>query len=96
MMRLMLHVDYLDGSGADIDATAPDLLEFERKFDRSFISIGDQTRLEWILYLCWYNQQRKEKTALAFEAWAETVSSVQFRDSEVAPVPLESSPRTGS
>jgi hypothetical protein len=96
MMRLMLHVDYLDGSGADIDATAPDLLEFERKFDRSFVSIGDQTRLEWILYLCWYNQRRKEKTALDFEPWTETVSSVQFRDSEAAPVPLESNPRTGS
>ena len=96
MMRLMLHVDYLDGSGADIDATAPDLLEFERKFDRSFVSIGEQTRLEWILYLCWFNQKRKEKTNLDFEAWAETVANVKFRDAGETPIPLESSPRTGS
>lgn len=96
MMRLALHVDYLDGSGADIDATAPDLIEFERKYDRSFVSIGDQTRLEWILYLCWFNLQRRNQTTLEFEAWSETVSTVFFRETEDSPVPLESNPRTGS
>ena len=96
MMRLALHVDYVDGSGADIDATAPDLIEFERKYDRAFVTIGDQTRLEWILYLCWYNLQRKKITALEFEAWCETVAGVNFRDPGDAPIPLESDPRTGS
>ena len=33
MMRIALKVEYVDGSGAEVMASAPDLIAFERHYD---------------------------------------------------------------
>ena len=94
-MRLLLHVDYLDGSGVDLEASTPDLIAFERKFDKPFTILGSGLRLEWICWLSWYSLSRQKKAGDDFEKWLETVAGVQFRPEEEI-VPLESNPRIGS
>lgn len=94
-MRLLLHVDYLDGSGVDIEASTPDLIAFERQFDKPFTILGSGLRLEWLCWLAWTCLTRQKKTLDDFEKWLETISSVSFRPEEDI-VPLESNPRIGS
>ena len=95
MMRVALHVEYSDGSGVDVDATAPDLIAFERNFDKPFSAFGESVRLEYLLWLAWYAIKRRNKTELDFDPWSETVDSIVIGDT-ADPVPLESKAPTGS
>ena len=42
MLRLALHVDYDDGSSADVIASALDIVNFERKFNKSITVFAEQ------------------------------------------------------
>lgn len=95
MMRVALHVEYSDGSGVDVDATAPDLIAFERNFDKPFSVFIEAVRLEYLLWLAWQTVKRRGKTDLEFDAWSETVESIVIGDA-ADPVPLESKAPTGS
>lgn len=95
MMRVALHVEYSDGSGVDVDATAPDLIAFERNFDKPFSAFVESVRLEYLLWLAWYAIKRRNKTELDFDPWSETVDSIVIGDT-ADPVPLESKAPIGS
>lgn len=95
MMQVALHVSYDDGSGADVTATAPDLIAFERHFDKPFTVFGTEMRLEFILWLAWHSINRQGKTNMDFDAWLETVESVGLQET-TEPPPLESGQPTGS
>ncbi len=81
MMRIELKVEYADGSGVETTATAPDLIAFERHYDKSMAVFGTDTRIEYILWLTWHALNRKKETALEFDPWVETVDSVTAGDS---------------
>lgn len=96
MLRLALHVDYDDGSGADVIASALDIVNFERKFDKSITVFADQVRVEYLLELAYSALSRKKLTTLSFDDWADTISGITFgneEDTEI--VPLEKTPPTG-
>jgi len=95
MMKVALHVDYSDGSGVDVEATAPDLIAFERNFDKPFTIFAESMRLEYVLWLGWHALKRQGKTALEFDPWIETVTTVGLKES-TEPPPLESGQLTGS
>ena len=95
MMQVALHVSYDVGSGADVTATAPDLIAFERHFDKPFTVFGQEMRLEYILWLAWRSLTRQKKTALEFDPWMETIDSVGLQEASEPP-PLESGQSTGS
>lgn len=95
MMQVALHVSYDDGSGVDVTATAPDLIAFERHFDKPFTVFADSLRLEYLLWLSWSTLKRKGKTEADFDPWCETVEAVRIGEA-VDPAPLESSQPTGS
>lgn len=95
MMRVPLHITYGDGSGVEVEATAPDLLAFERHFDKPFTVFGTEMRLEYVLWLGWQALNRQGKTALEFDPWIETVSGVGLQESSEPP-PLENSQPIGS
>lgn len=81
MMRIDLKVEYADGSGVETTATAPDLIAFERHYDKSMAVFGTDTRIEYILWLTWHALNRKKETGLEFDPWVETVDSVTAGDS---------------
>lgn len=95
MMQVALHVSYSDGSGVDVTATAPDLIAFERHFDKPFTVFGTEMRLEFILWLAWRSLSRQGKTGLEFDPWMETVESVGLQET-TEPPPLENGQLIGS
>jgi len=95
MMNVALKVEYTDGSGAEVNATAPDLIAFERHFDKPFTVFADNLRLEYLVWLAWQTLKRQGKTALEFDPWVETVGGISLGEA-VDPVPLESQAPTGS
>lgn len=95
MMNVALTVEYSDGSGVVVDATAPDLIAFERNFDKPFTVFADQLRLEYLAWLAWHSVKRTGKTTEDFDTWVEKVGSIALGEA-VDPVPLESKAPTGS
>ena len=96
MLRLALHVDYDDGSGVDVIASALDIVNFERKFDKSITVFADQVRVEYLLELAYSAMSRKKLTTLSFDDWADTISGITFgNEADTEIVPLESNLPTG-
>ena len=93
-MRLNLRVSYADESVAEVVASAPDLVAFEQRWDRSVARFGDDFRLTDMCWLAWHALKRKGETALEFEPWLESIDSVTVGGA--APIaPLETSQPTG-
>jgi hypothetical protein len=96
MLRLALHVDYDDKSGVDVIASALDIVNFERKFDKSITVFASEVRVEYLLELAFSALARKKLTTLSFDEWADTVSGITFgNESDADVVPLESKAPTG-
>lgn len=95
-MRIALKVEYADGSGVDVIASAPDFIAYERKFNRSIVRIGDEARFEDLCFLAWTSLRRRGKTADDFDQWIDTLDGVGYGAEEATDiVPLGSTPSTG-
>lgn len=86
-MRMNLHVTYTDGSGADVIVSAPDLVAFEREFDRSVARFESEVRFTDICWLAWHRLHRA-KQAGEFNDWLEELDGVEVKDIS-DPVPLD-------
>lgn len=95
MIRIAMKVKYADGSGVDVIASAPDLIAFERKFDKPMSAFAKDVRMEWMLFLTWTALSRQKKTSADFDTWIESVDEVAFGDDVDDIVPLETSQPTG-
>ena len=96
MLRLALHVDYDNGTSADVIASALDIVNFERKFNKSITVFAEEVRVEYLLELAYSAMVRKKLTELPFDDWADTISGITFgneEDTEI--VPLEKNQPTG-
>ena len=51
MLRLALHVDYDNGTSADVIASALDIVNFERKFNKSITVFAEEVRVEYSVLL---------------------------------------------
>jgi hypothetical protein len=95
-MRIALKVEYVDGSGVDVIASAPDFIAYERKFNRSIVRIGDEARFEDLCFLAWASLSRRKQTAEDFDEWINRLETVGYGAEEDADiVPLENTPSTG-
>lgn len=95
-MRLSLRVSYLDGSAVDVVTSAADLVRFEEAFSRSIAKLETELRFTDLAWLAWHALKRQGKTGLDFDAWIDTLDSVEFGSPEEAEiVPLESPQPTG-
>lgn len=96
MMRISLRVQYVDGSEAAVTAAAPELLAFERKYEKSMSTLMSDLHLEHMLYLAWVTLHRAKLTVDEFDPWTEKVDGIVFGDDiEDEIVPLESTQPTG-
>jgi len=94
-MRMLLHIDYANGSGADVTVSAPDYVRFEQKFDRSVTQLETNFRLTDLCFLAWSSLNRTKKTDLSFEEWVDTIEGVGGSEDQAEIVPLESTQPTG-
>lgn len=96
MMRIALKVEYADGSGAEVMASAPDLIAFERHFDKPMMVFAEDVRIEYLLWLAWTSLKRKNMVADDFDTWIDSVDGVTVGDqADVEIVPLETSQPIG-
>jgi chromosome condensin MukBEF MukE localization factor len=86
-MRMNLNVTYNDGTGADVIVSAPDLVAFEREFDRSVARFAAEIRFTDICWLAWHKLNR-DGSAGEFDKWLENLDGVEVKDSS-DPVPLD-------
>lgn len=86
-MKMDLHVSYSDGSGADVVVSAPDLVAFEREFDRSVARFQSEVKFTDICWLAWHRLKRDGKAG-EFDAWLEGIEGVDIADAS-EPVPLD-------
>lgn len=94
MMRIMLEVTHVDGSGTEVSASVPDFIAFERKYDRPVASFANDVRIEYMCFLAWHAAKRQGKITQEFDPWLETVAQLAIvEEDEIAP--LENNPPTG-
>ena len=76
MDPINLQIKFLDGSTKDVCTVASDLIAFESKFDMSVVKLNSDLRLTHLFFLAWHVEKRTGVTVADFEAWCESVSSV--------------------
>lgn len=94
MMNIKMHVGYEDGSGVEVNASMPDFIAFERKYDKPVQAFASDVRIEYMCYLAWHNLHRRKAVELEFDDWLNTVSELTVGDEDDIP-PLENSQPTG-
>lgn len=95
MLNINLTVTHKDGSKNDVVCKTSDYVAFEAHFDKP-VSILEQGRLTYLLWLAWKASSRVGVTQLVFDEWVDTVDSIESGDDEADIVPLESPAPTGS
>ena len=75
-MKLNLQVSFTDGNTKDIEASTADMVAFEDKFNVSVATLGQDTRISWLLYLAWHADKRTGGTKLNYDKWLETVDNM--------------------
>lgn len=95
-MRIALRTTYADGRAPVLStASAPDLVAFEREFDRSVARFEAELRFTDLCWLAWHAQRRAGKTTQAFDDWLDEIDGVEPDESESKLVPLENTPPIG-
>lgn len=79
-MQINLHLTFTDETEKDIQAIAADLVAFETKFDLSIARLQNEVKLTHLLFLAHSAEKRTKSTTLEFEAWTETVASIEATD----------------
>ena len=95
MMKIRLEAKYVDGSGAVVEASVPDFIAFERRYDKPVAAFASDVRIEYMCFLAWHALTRQKKITAEFDPWLETIAELQVGDEEEI-VPLETGPSTGS
>ena len=76
MDPINLQIAFLDGSTKDVSTVASDLIAFESRFDMSITKLNSDLRLTHLFFLAWHVEKRTGATVLEFDAWCDTISSV--------------------
>ena len=76
MDSINLHIVFNDGTEADCEAVAADMVAFESHFELSIAKLGEDFRLTHFFWLAWHSQKRAGATADDFDSWIQTVRSV--------------------
>jgi len=81
-MQINLQTTFDDGTEKVITAGAADLVAFEREFDLSVAKLQNEVKLTHLLYIAWHSENRTKSTTLEFEAWTNSIASIQASDSK--------------
>jgi len=93
-VRQTFKVTYFDGSVVESVAGLGDQVAFEREFDKSIAELASNFRITDICWLAWHGLRRKSPQTQEFDAWVETVETVEVVDDGDI-VPLETAAPTG-
>lgn len=91
-MKMNLKVEYTDGSTANANVLAVDIVGFESKYNRSAARLADEFRFTDACFLAWHALNRSDSTVGSFDEWLLTIDSVGFDETEEI-TPLDKTPR---
>jgi hypothetical protein len=77
MNPINLLIKFIDGTSREAVAIVADLMAFEDKFDKSVSDFSKGVRLSWLVFIAWRSEVRTKSTTLDFDAYAETIQSVE-------------------
>lgn len=72
-----------------------DMIAFEEHYDLSITTLTETPKVSHLTWLAWHAMHRTGKTQLDFKEWAATLEDITGEEA-TDPVPLESTPSTGS
>lgn len=75
MMRIALKVKFEDGREQAVMVSAPDLIAFERQYDKPTSAVAGG-RIEYLWWVAWHAMKRLTLTSLDFDAWVLTVGEI--------------------
>jgi hypothetical protein len=81
-LKINLRIQFVTGETKDAIAGPADLVAFEDKFNLSIANLEAEMRVTHLLWLAWKSESRQKHTALEFDAWLETVESINPTDSK--------------
>ena len=81
-MRIVLRLEFVNGSAKEIAASAADLVAFEREFNQSVTSLQADTKITHLLWLAWHSEKRRAETKMEFDSWVETVEGIGEAESD--------------
>jgi hypothetical protein len=87
-MRMQFRVIYDDGREVTATARPRDIVQFERTYRTSFLTLNEASPLEWLYYLAWSPLHRSQQDPRAFDEFMDAVDSIETVDEEPA-APLE-------
>lgn len=85
MEKVKFKIEYENGECVEITAKPKDFVAFERQYE---MSMDDMRNYEHVAYLAWSPLHRQGRTTAAFDAWLDTVESVDELEEKPA-VPFE-------
>jgi len=94
MLNIDLAVTHKDGTTVDVVCKTADYIAFETNFDKP-ISVIEQGRLTYLLWLAWHASKRVGHTDAGFDEWVDTVDGIESKDGDNDVPPLESPAPTG-
>lgn len=81
-MQINLQLKFADQTEKTITATAADLIAFESEFNLSVAKLENEVRLTHLLFIAWHAEKRTKTTGLEFQAWVETVESIEAKETK--------------
>jgi hypothetical protein len=94
-MKMQFKVQYEDGREVTATARPRDIVQFERQYRTSFLTLNAASPLEWLYFLAWSPLHRAGQDPRAFDEFMDAVDSIETVD-EDAPAPLEPGASDGS
>ncbi len=79
-MQINLQITHHGDAPKPVMAIAADIVAFESHFDLSVARLEQNIRLTHILFLAWHVEKRTKVTGLDFDAWLDTVETVELAD----------------
>lgn len=81
-MKVFLRILFTDGSDKQVVATAPEIVAWEAKFDKSVAVLTKDFRVTDLLFLAWHFENRTKATDLDFDSWLPLVDLVELGDAD--------------
>lgn len=81
-MKINLRIEFLNGENKEVICSASDLVKFEAMYNISIATLETNLKFTHLCFLAWASESRTKSTALEFDAWMDTISSVGASDSD--------------
>jgi len=79
-MELNLQATFQDGIEKVISTGAPEIVAFEREFDKPITTMQESPRYTYLVFMAWHSESRNKSTALKFEDWTNTIAGIEVAE----------------